>query len=536
MAKMKEKTLKERAPLIIGLSDPGMTPMLRSGIGGLAASIRAIARSTGQAKWPAPVEIGGANFKVEPRRIAIDWGQRDPANALDELFKRSFLIDRDGLITCAAWSDGKQTLPLALRARLQSAVKRTILQHGTSTSKKGRLLTRAEEIDGQSLSVQYQPYARYAHQDAAKDVVVALSGRGVKLAGWAHPGATARHEAFLGYTKCEYSASQALAGCFALAGSVSFEASRGGAGVLVILVPSDLVAFAKTRPLVTPHQVSDAVIGGVGDAVLLVQARLHARDLRDEPGVSETAAILLKATPWASQQKSRVAVITVKNVSTETLVTYEDVVRTLPSRVRQAGGDDSDDDASFFVTTSALRSFVASNLALGRRWYDGFAVERTPEKKPRFLHAFRDKKNLGAMFLDERKGLITMVERHLGEAEAALVRSVHVALRQRFGAIAEESSSIQATMKNRMGHESEKWRMAFAGAKTQEQVRGALADLWSRAGPNSELQRSWERVLELLRADRWQAARDLALIALASYQGKGQTEADVDNNGKGDNQ
>ena len=76
-------------------------------------------------------------------------------------------------------------------------------------------------------------------------------------------------------------------------------------------------------------------------------------------------------------------------------------------------------------------------------------------------------------------------------------------------------------MKNRFQGEREHWRIAFVGAKTQDQIRAALSDLWSRAGTNAELQRGWQKVLPLLRADHWQVARDLALVALASYESSG---------------
>jgi len=53
---------------------------------------------------------------------------------------------------------------------------------------------------------------------------------------------------------------------------------------------------------------------------------------------------------------------------------------------------------------------------------------------------------------------------------------------------------------------------------TQEAVRAALASLWSLAGPNQELRDSWQQIVPLLRPKHWQTARDLALVALASYR------------------
>ncbi len=170
------------------------------------------------------------------------------------------------------------------------------------------------------------------------------------------------------------------------------------------------------------------------------------------------------------------------------------------------------------MAASALRGFVTDNLAEDRLWYAGFATATTAGKKPRYIHYYRDvkdKKGLGALYPEEQKGLLVILDR-LEDAERTLVRSVHTALRQRFAQIAEDSQGNSATMKNRFKGERDRWRLAFAGAKTVDQIRGALADLWSRASANKDLREGWERVLPLLRSERWQAARDLALVALAT--------------------
>src|SRR5262249_33717810 len=151
-------------------------------------------------------------------------------------------------------------------------------------------------------------------------------------------------------------------------------------------------------------------------------------------------------------------------------------------RTQKPKGEESDD---FFFTMSELRGFIADNLASGRPWYAGFSIAKTAEKSPRFIHYYRSKDNLGALWPDEKKGLLTMID-HLDDAEQALVRSIHLAIRQRFGQIASEAEH-SATMHKRFEGAREKWRLAFAGAKTLDQLRAALADLWSRAGFNAEL-------------------------------------------------
>ena len=79
-------------------------------------------------------------------------------------------------------------------------------------------------------------------------------------------------------------------------------------------------------------------------------------------------------------------------------------------------------------------------------------------------------------------------------------------------------------MKKRFAGEYDRWRLAFAGAKTPEQFRHALCDLLSRAGVYPVLQGEWQRLLPMLSDERWELTRDLALLGLASYAGAGAKE------------
>jgi CRISPR-associated protein Cas8a1/Csx13 len=116
------------------------------------------------------------------------------------------------------------------------------------------------------------------------------------------------------------------------------------------------------------------------------------------------------------------------------------------------------------------------------------------------------------------------------EGEALVVKAVHEAIRQTFGRIRQETDGVgnkplsQAT-KNRFERFREKLRLDLVGAKTQAHVRFALTDLFSRGGNNSVLREGWPQVLPVIQKD-WSLARDLGLLALASYVGRGEaTEA-----------
>ena len=61
-----------------------------------------------------------------------------------------------------------------------------------------------------------------------------------------------------------------------------------------------------------------------------------------------------------------------------------------------------------------------------------------------------------------------------------------------------------------------------------------MADLFARGGLNKTLQESWAEILPLFTGPDWQRARDLALLALASYAGRGaeQIETGVEDEGQ----
>jgi CRISPR-associated protein Cas8a1/Csx13 len=231
-------------------------------------------------------------------------------------------------------------------------------------------------------------------------------------------------------------------------------------------------------------------------------------------------------TPWASQQKSRVATIHVPPGDDRLLDRFERALTRLPPRVAtravpEAAGQGKRKTvtvrAEAFRTDSIVRPLIAENLALGRPWYAGF-VKLITRIDPSSGKPYRDRLNF------ERKGLHAMIADDAmwdQAGESTVVRSVHEALRSRYGQIADENKSNPVAMRNRFAGEYDRWRLAFAGAKTTDQFRKALCDLFSRAGGNSVLKKSWHEVLPMLRANTWQHARDLALLALCSYQGRG---------------
>ena len=495
---MKETPATE---LCIRLRDPGMTPILRAGLGGLAASLNAIPKDK-LAKY--------GLWEIEPHALILRWHQPGHASEfLKNLFAECFRIDEAGLIDLPATYTGTQDL--AVRACLQKALRQTILQHGWFAKKNGKPRPLTIEIDG-THTIGIQPYKWFKHQDAHVNIAKELdrpagNQSALHLASWANPGAVERHSGLSG-TEIEYAVPEALCAIFALIGTISLHVPHGGA--LLICEPDNLIHFAKIRPRLTPRSLPDCHVSGGGDAVLSIEVALRAARMQDESGaVSSITAWIFNQTAWSSPQKNRAQILPPIHHPEASLSAFQELASMLPARIVPCAAKEKNGLGEFFSPPNVLRRFVTENLDQGHAWHRGFSTCFHSHKKMEIFHFFAN-----------QKGLRAMIER-LAPPESILIRSIHTALRQRFGAIGDETRSSPADFKKRCSSERERWRLAFAGAKTLDQVRFALVNLWSRAGTVKELQSSWQDVIPFLQEDRWLEARDLALIALASYEGRG---------------
>jgi hypothetical protein len=132
---MAKVTIEYPTELTMRLHAPGMSPLHRAGLGGLAASLRHIEQAYGQTirpkqppggPWPDPKS---PPWTITPGAIQLRWGEPTAAREyLRRLFAISFGL-RDGLIDLPA-QYGPTPPPLEVRASLQQGLTLTFLQHG----------------------------------------------------------------------------------------------------------------------------------------------------------------------------------------------------------------------------------------------------------------------------------------------------------------------------------------------------------------------------------------------------------------------
>jgi len=552
MAKRKSVKPKQDKPqppssLTMSLFAPGMTILHRAGLGGLACTLKYIERAYNmgivlEEELPGDWSEGRPPWEITEQSVTLHFGEPEKAGEfLKRLFAIAFQI-KDGLIYLPGQYDREPSM--AVRAALQSGLTLTFLQHG-----KVRTLAKTETIlqydpigDGRSfVTVRYKRCESYKHQQGWKNLTDnqgKVTTKPVEVIGPLNPGAIVRHVAFTGRTKLVDTPDRVLPLYFALVGAIALPVNRG-VGALVVPDVDDLIAFAIDRPMMTPRTVIECRIAERSDALMQAKLRLRGRGLLRDCELPSFLAVTFKPTPWASQQKSRTwsrssrADPSVRHVEPDhptresrRLDQFEIALALLSPRIRakqekikigKGRNAKSIERTVSFWTDSVVRPLIADNLAQGKEWYADFTSLMRDNDANGTPYRYR--------LSSEREGLNTMIENvsYDQTSEKTLVLAVHAAIRSRMAQIIAEtqgesdSRPTQAT-KNRWNRFREQLRLSLVGAKTADQCRGAICGLFGRAGSNNILRNCWEDLLPLITHEtQWQKARDLALLALASY-------------------
>lgn len=532
-AKTKTASTTTKAPvfpaeLVLRLHHPGMTQMHRAGLGGLAASLKALERDVKNLtpdKIPAhPWPDDKPPWTIEPHQITLRLGGTDETarEFLKRLFAFSFQI-KEGLIHFPGTVQSE--LPLPVRAYLQEGLTLTFLQHGKSRTLSKEPISYHFEINDVPLSIKYKACTSYLHQAGWEDID---PRKPLKVAGPLNPGAVVRHVAFSGPTVVIESWDTGLALLFAIVGCLSLPI-RHRDGVLIIPEVNHLQNFALLRPYLTPANVGQCLVAGASDAALQAEVRLRSSAMATTLGNVDCHAVLFSQVAWSTQQKSRKYTVTADADDAGALEIFEIALNCLSPRLRLPKPDMEENKpsktpvqkgkgtAEGYWIDSVIRPLIADNLAQGNPWYAGFTRLMTAQdgKQP-LRKAVSFEKDQLHQFIQTMKTITPESE----QAEISLVEAVHAAMRQRYGKIADENSSNSNARNKRFEGEYERWRLGFSGAKTADSFRNSLCDLFSRAGRTDILQDKWRAILPLLTNDRWQLCRDLSLLALASYKGR----------------
>lgn len=507
MGKMTKQTANG-GQLTIGLFDPGMTALHRAGLAGLWMTLKALEDENG-----GTAALPGGSWARSPTSVTLRWDGA-PKPFFDALFKRSFKIDSNGLIWFPAF--GEPTSHPEHAVVLQEAMLGSFLQHvrtrkaDKAADPKGAL---SVQIDNETIVLKYHRVTAYAHQQPDYTPTAANV-----LAGWHFPGGAVRHTG-LGQTSTalEEAPGRALALRFAPVGVVFFEIRARATGVrplYALVLPDilDLDKYAQARACFLRHGVQQLYAAGSADAGFRVLAELESAGMLDNLGSAACRVISFGTVPWSSQQKTRVHLTTVRAGSREALRAFALCRQLFSPRLVKPKGKDP------FWDLPQVPDLVAQNLSSGRQWWE------------RFGDFVADAVRRDHVFSYEKGGLAEMVEHPTAFPEGperTFVAACHEAWRRRMAQIGEKARREGSSFPDQVKREFTKVRTAFARCKNAASLREAVTDFWARGGgPLRPLQdEGWKTALAMLSEKEWRKAKDLVLLALASYKPATKEEA-----------
>lgn len=480
------------------LGNPSYTLLHRAGLAGLWMTLKQLSKE----KAIPPEKL---KWELNNHQVYLSWQNYD-LEVLNWLLQQSFQLT-DGLISLRGLDS--KTMGIQSQVIVHQGILGTFLQH-TSTHKALGTETKSFQIeeDKPPLIVTYKSLSSYVHQEFAKnlcDKQGKLQKKPITVAGWLNPGAVVRHVAFSSSTRFEETPEQALILLFAPIACYYFllrSKLRDKRAQYALIIPevTDLEKYAAYRqnPHLREASYKDFFASGLGDAGLRFLTEETTAEIAQTFGLERCQVLTLGTVAWASQQKTRTDLYMVE-VQTKACENYKISCNWFSDYV-VAGQDGS------FISSSFARELIAENLAKNQPWYAGFA----------------DKVNSNELFEKltyERGGLFKMIKKaKYDEQDKLFVQICHEAIKFTYGKIYQNKKRGE-DLNSKFDRATIKMRAGLSRCKSADSFREYITDFWSRAGRLPTLQAHWPEMMELITDKQsWKKARDLALLALASYK------------------
>jgi CRISPR-associated protein Cas8a1/Csx13 len=483
--------------LTCDLFSPGMTSIHRVGLAGLWMTVDSLQKQG----WKAT--DSGSTITASDTFVRFEW-RGDGEAFFAEFLKAAFQIHVTGLFHFPGIGDPLDHPGHAVI--LQDAILGTVLQHGQTrkaeAAKEGTGAVTVE-IDDQPEILSFRRLSCYAHQNSGFN-----PSNSTRLAGWQYPGGVERHVAHGQVTKLEEPPERALPLLFLPVGAIFFQINRRSAGIrpqyaMVIPELMNLRGYARARRHLLRFGVSQLQAGGTGVAALRVMTELRAAGVMPDLGCTGCRVLAFGTVPWGKQQKTRLEVFDVGETAPAVFEIFRFCENVLPARYVRREGKPS------FWAVPQVPGLVARNLIRSLPWWSGFADFVADADTREAVYGF-EKGGLHQMVTDEA----TLPD----SPERVFVGACHEAWRRRMAQIGDKARRENSNFTKQVQREFIRLRSAFSRSKNAVAIREVVTDFWVRGGPNSVLQDRWADVLKLFTPENWKSARDLALLALASYK------------------
>jgi CRISPR-associated protein Cas8a1/Csx13 len=527
--------------LKIDLFDPGMGPLHRAGVGGLAATIDKIAR-----------KFHPGQLAHDDRTVTLKWDKTQGAKGFfQKLYELSFDI-KDGLIHLPGTYASIEPSPI-VKAILQQALSQTILQKGPNRKSKG-IISKYYEIDSVPMKIDHQYLIGYTHRSAWSDLIDTKGKikEWVEIGGTIAPGFIERHsyDKFKSKSFINVNMSHAIALHFALVGTVSLVLEQLNQGVMIVPDVNDLNKFAKSRGFLTPTNPRECCVSNPADAAIRSNIHLIANSLSFgsscDPGFDRCIAVRFRSQTWNKMQKMRSDVIVLNMNEIEAknpdLTRFEVAMLEIAPRVvcpkqdqnvvprnkedtskkKRTPKNPNPERPSGFWVESVVRPLVAENLAMNRPWYHNFRSLLVGSSDSKFEQRVRQLEY-------ERKGLQAMIDEEWPDTDAEqFVRSIHECMKRRYEYLQSQYQykTNRTAFDQKKKQQFQKWMFSIINARTPNDFRKAIGEIWIRSmignedlNSNSVLIFHWSKILPKFKdPNGWMLMRDVALLALASFR------------------
>lgn len=521
------------------LHAPGMTSLHKAGLAGLYMTLRAFDKLQ--------KTIDGLSWTLEPQRVVLRWTPGKLKAAFTELVKKSFWLE-DGFIRLAGLERDK-ALGKGQNHFLYEAILHCFFSHGPYRPTEGKK-TLTYDVDEKFCFIKdFKPIKEIKpYKEAGAKFITADSKfrETVECKGWLYPGGGKRHEIYDNTTLYE-PVENALALMYAPVGVVYYRIrsrakSKKARYAMVIPEIKDLTAYCdRYRRNVPINDSLEMTASSASDAALRFITQLVGRETQ-KPLAHATSELVscrvmtFGIVAWDTQHKTRTYTHTVVTDKLKGRKNYDKAAALFPNswqkgqRVKvETESKKKTEKESHFVANSTAREFISDNIAHGRAWYHDLAT---------FLGHKEVRKGLS--YKTEREALSKMVKEaeFEDETERLFIQVCQESWRRRMGKLSERASGEGAYRRQMIQKDFEKLRVSISRCRNAHTLRETIVEFWARVGRNELLQGSGlQKLLPLFEEKNWRKSRDLALLALISYQPTKQEkdwidDTDTDNEGE----
>jgi CRISPR-associated protein Cas8a1/Csx13 len=533
----------EERTIVWSLTDDGMGVLERAGLAALYMSLRAAEEQS--------VDLSPLYWSQDdltPNSVTLRWIVTDE-EAFRKLFTWAWQV-RDGVFYFPGIHRELNQKEFAYRRVFtHNGVLRTFLQHNRVQPRANAkdTSTLVEQIsEDKQIRVRFLAIDKDRHGiKPLKDLKLLfhrghLSNSPISLSGWVLPGIAPRYsteDAWVGPVSRAILLMLAPISC-------CYQRLAGEGNNWIFVAPDviNLEEFDNLRPhiLLNPDAVDVASLGDAGLRFAAAYAgRLASREVR-----ASSRVIAMGNVGYYRSQSVRKAVLEVK-ASMRAVNRYQHLIRAFPNHyvsIEIGSATNSnieapvteEQEASGFFSVPSGRGRIADNLVCDQPWYKDLFVplewdlerlERQRKSAPGrsieriwFQNLSYQRRKLMEL-IQENEMWDDDFERRFAEAFWSTLASLY----------AQEAKAVERggsrRIEERLDDLNEDIRRSLMRAKTRVLLRAFLAELFARGGRQPAVVQNRAGIWNLMDdPQHWKKARDLALLALATYQSKEKRE------------